>query len=124
MANIVFHITYIPMTFVAIKLFNEVRPSIVIRIACLNLIVGAWIRIFARKSDNFTWILAGFTIMSLSYPLVLSGVTLFCNKWLGDSERTFLIQLCGLAIPFGGIVSFAISGVIFADSSNLIAETY
>lgn len=91
MANIVFHITYIPLTFIAIKLFNEVRPSIVIRLACFNLIVGAWVRIFARKSDNFAWILAGFTIMSFSYPLFLSGVTLICNKWLGDSERTFMI---------------------------------
>lgn len=91
MANIVFHITYIPMTFVAIKLFKEVRPSIVIRIACVDLIIGGWMRIFARKNDNFNWILAGFTVMSLSYPLFLSGITLFCNKWLGDSERTFVI---------------------------------
>jgi len=91
MANIVFHITYIPMTFVAIKLYNEVKPTLIIRLACVNLIIGGWIRIFARKSDNFTWILAGFTIMSLSYPMFLSGITLICNKWMGDTERTFMI---------------------------------
>ena len=84
MANIVFYITYIPMTFVAIKLFNEVRPSVVIRLGCVNLIIGGWIRIFARETDNFFWILAGLTIMSLSYPLFLSGMTLICNKWMGD----------------------------------------
>lgn len=91
MTSIIFHITYIPMTFVSIKLFKDVRPSIVFRIACVNLILGGWLRILAQRNDNFTLILVGFAIMSLSYPVFLSAVTLLCNKWMGDKERTFMI---------------------------------
>jgi hypothetical protein len=124
MTSIIFHITYIPMTFVSIKLFKDVRPSIVFRIACVNLILGGWLRILAQRKDNFTLILVGFAIMSLSYPVFLSAVTLLCNKWMGDKERTFMIQICGLTIPIGTVVSFALSGLIFSDSSNLLSETY
>lgn len=91
MTAIIFHITYIPMTFVSIKMFKDYRPSSCFRLACVNLIIGGWIRILAQRNDNFTWILVGFGIMSLSYPIFLSAVTLICNKWMGDSERTFMI---------------------------------
>ncbi len=56
--------------------------------------------------------------------MFLSAVTLICNKWMGDRERTFMIQICGLTIPIGTVISFALSGVIFSDSNNLLAETY
>ena len=79
------------MTFITIKMFKDMRPSTVFRIACVALIVGGWIRLMARLDGNFSWILVGFTIMSLPYPIFLSAVTLVCNKWLLDSERTFWI---------------------------------
>jgi hypothetical protein len=91
MTAIIFHITYIPMTFITIKMFKDMRPSTVFRIACVTLIIGGWIRMMARIDGNFGWILVGFTIMSLPYPIFLSAVTLVCNKWLLDSERTFWI---------------------------------
>ena len=112
------------MTFVAIKMFKDFRPSLVFRMASTNLILGGWVRVFAQRNNNFTWILVGFGIMSLSYPVFLSAVTLLCNKWMGDKERTFMIQICGLTIPVGTVISFALSGVIFSDSSKLMAETY
>lgn len=90
MSSIVFSITYIPMTFVAIKLFKEIRISTVFRIATVIAVCGAWVRVLAEKNKNFYWILAGYTIISLAYPILLSAVTLLCNKWLGDSERTVL----------------------------------
>ena len=79
------------MTFFAIKMFKDYRPSIVFRIASVNLIFGGWIRVFSQRSNNFLWILGGFGVMSLSYPIFLSAVTLLCNKWMGDKERTFMI---------------------------------
>ncbi len=90
MSSIVFSITYIPMTFVAIKLFKEVRLSTVFRIACIIAITGAWIRVLSEKSKNFFWILLGYSIISLSYPILLSAIVLICNRWLADSERTIL----------------------------------
>ncbi len=47
MTAIIFHITYIPMTFIAIKMFKDLKTSLVFRIACVNLILGAWVRILA-----------------------------------------------------------------------------
>jgi len=47
MTAIIFHITYIPMTFVSIKMFKDFSPSLVFRIACVNLILGGWVRILA-----------------------------------------------------------------------------
>ena len=123
MSSIVFSITYIPMTFIAIKMFKEMSLSKVFRIACVIAIFGAWIRVLAEESKSFTWILIGYTVISLAYPILLSAITLICNKWLGDSERTVITQLCGLAIPIGTIVSFVLSGIIFSDPDTLIAET-
>lgn len=74
--SIVFMITYVPMTFVAIYCFNHMKPSLVFRIASANAIFGGWIRIL---SDGFNPILTGFILISLSYPIMLSAVTLICN---------------------------------------------
>jgi len=123
MSSIVFSITYIPMTFVAIKLFKEMRLSTVFRIATVIAVAGAWIRVLAEQNKNFYWILAGYTLISLAYPILLSAVTLICNRWLCDAERTVLTQICGLSIPIGTVLSFVISGFVFADPDTLIAET-
>jgi hypothetical protein len=123
MSSIVFSITYIPMTFIAIKMFKEMKLSLVFRMAAVIAVSGAWIRVLSEKSKNFFWILVGYTVISLAYPILLSAVTLVCNRWLADSERTVITQLCGLAIPIGTIVSFALSGVIYSDPDTLIEET-
>jgi len=123
MSSIVFSITYIPMTFIAIKMFKEMKLSTVFRIASVIAILGGWIRVLAEESKSFYWILVGYTVISLSYPILLSAVTLVCNRWMGDSERTMVTQLCGLAIPIGTIVSFVLSGFIYADPDTLIKET-
>ena len=47
MTAIIFHITYIPMTFIAIKMFKVLKASLVFRIACVNLIFGGWVRTLA-----------------------------------------------------------------------------
>ena len=82
---------YIPMTFVAITMFRDMSPSLVFRIASANAILGGWIRMITVKTDGFLMILIGFTIISLSYPILLSSVTLVCNTWLSDKERTLWI---------------------------------
>lgn len=89
MTSIIFSVTYIPMTFVAIWMFKAMQPSVVFRIGCVNILFGAWIRSVSLATDHFGMILVGYTIVSLSYPIFLAAVTLVCNKWLGDNERTF-----------------------------------
>jgi hypothetical protein len=88
MTSIVFSITYIPMTFIAIWMFKHWKPSMVFRVGCANLLFGAWIRAVSLETDKFGMILIGYTIISLSYPIFLAAVTMVCNSWLGDNERT------------------------------------
>ena len=85
MCSIVFSITYIPMTFVAIWMFREFTPTTNFRVTIFVLLVGAWMRTFAGM--NFSIILAGYTIISCTFPFFLSSVTLICNSWLGPSEK-------------------------------------
>ena len=111
------------MTFVAIWMFKAMRPSTAFRIACVTLLIGSWIRTFSLASNSFGMILVGYTIISLSYPILLAAVTLVCNTWLGDHERTFWTQICGLSIPIGTVVSFVMSGIIFRDESKMKEDT-
>ena len=46
---------------------------------------------------------------------MLTGVTLVCNAWLSDKERTMWIQLCSISVPIGAILSFVFAGVIYID---------
>jgi MFS-type transporter involved in bile tolerance (Atg22 family) len=68
-------------------------------------------------------ILLGYTIISLSYPILLAAVTLVCNTWLGDNERTFWTQICGLSIPIGTVVSFLMTGLIYKDPNTMKEDT-
>ena len=79
------------MTFVSIYMFRDMRPSVVFRISSAIAIIGGWIRMISAQTDSFLMILIGFILISLSYPILLSAVTLVCNTWLGDQERTLWI---------------------------------
>jgi hypothetical protein len=123
MTSIIFSIAYVPMTFVAIWMFKKLRPSTAFRIACVNLLFGSWIRSISLATDHFGMILLGYTIISLSYPILLSAVTLVCNNWLGDHERTFWTQICGLSIPIGTVISFIMTGLIYKDPNTMKDDT-
>jgi hypothetical protein len=86
---IVFAITYIPMTFVAIYMFREFTPSLTFRFAIVIVVIGGWIRFLGN--DQFWVILVGYIIISLSFPILLSSTTMLCNVWLGDKERLMWI---------------------------------
>lgn len=113
-----FTLFYIPMTFAAIYMFDYMRPSHVFRIATFIALVGGWIRLFSKSSGTFTWVLIGWILISLAYPIVLTSLTLMCNTWLGDRERTLWIQILGLSVSVGSMVAFASSGYVFANSAK------
>lgn len=75
MASIVFSITYIPMTFLAIKMFRDFKVSSIFYLATILAIFGSWIRVVAELNNNFYWVLTGFVLISLSYPFFLSSIT-------------------------------------------------
>ena len=72
-------------------MFRDMRPSVVFRISSVIAIIGGWIRMISALTDCFLMILIGFILISLSYPILLSSVTLVCNTWLSDKERTLWI---------------------------------
>jgi hypothetical protein len=113
MTAIIFSLTYIPMTFVAIYMFRELSPTFTFRIACIICIAGGWIRSFTNISNGFGVILFGYTVISLPYPIMLSSVTMICNVWLTDNERTMWTQILGLCVPIGTIVSFVLAGCVY-----------
>lgn len=88
LSAIIFSLTYIPMSFVAIYMYQHMRPSVVFRIGCANAIFGGWLRMFSVSTQSFAWILVGFIVISLSGPILFSAITLLCNTWLRDDERT------------------------------------
>lgn len=61
------------------------------RIAAVLGLFGGWIRVITFATNKFNVILIGYFIISLAYPLMLSAVTLLCNAWMGDHERTLWI---------------------------------
>merc|ERR1712032_271906 len=99
------------------------RPSVVFRLCCILTLVGAWIRIFSQANDRFYWILTGWVILSMPYPFFLTSMTLVCNTWLGDRERTLCIQLLGLCVPVGTIIAFLNSGIIFENKQRTTIES-
>jgi hypothetical protein len=42
---LIFSIAYVPMTFIAIQMFDKLKLSLVFRIACAVSILGGWIRV-------------------------------------------------------------------------------
>ena len=116
MCSIVFSFIYPPMSFVAIKMFKEMRPSIVLKISAVNMVVGGWFRMYSITDDSFWPILVGYAWLSISYPISLSAATIVANKWFNDKERALVTSMCGLAIPLGSIVSFVMAGLVFSGN--------
>jgi len=52
--------------------------------------------------------------MSIAYPLYNAAISLLCNKWFPDNERTLVTAICGLAMPAGNIFAFTMSGLLFS----------
>ena len=59
MASIIFTITQIPMSFVAILLFNRFDNAWVLRFGAFLLLLGNWVRLFCVTSDRWYPVLIG-----------------------------------------------------------------
>lgn len=69
MCGITFTATFVPMTFVAMWMYKALRTDTVLRIACITILFGAWLRMFA--ADGLWWpVLLGQVIVSLAQPVV------------------------------------------------------
>jgi len=101
-------------------MYKTMSSATVIRIACVIVIAGAWIRgLFYYLAPPVFWpILLGQAVISCAFPLFSSAITLLANKWAADSERELVIALCCISIPLGNLVAFIYTGFSFTDTGS------
>lgn len=75
MCDLIYSITFIPMTFISIWLFRTIPADWVLRIANLIMFAGCWMRIISFFDDQWWSILYGGTLLSCSMPLYVSYMT-------------------------------------------------
>ncbi len=66
------------------------------------MVTGCWIRMFTFTNNIFWPVLFGNAVLSCAYPVFLGGVSLI------------ITMICGIAIPFGNILSLVMVGSDFA----------
>ena len=112
MSYLIGSITGIPMTFACMYLYRRFPAHWVLRVACLNALLGGWFRIYSHNGQYWP-IIVGTVIMTLSTPLFFVQMTQFCNRWFSDNERTIATVICALTIPGGNVVGFMLAGIVF-----------
>lgn len=81
----VFNFTYVPLTLCAARMYRTMSAATVIRIACLLLLSGAWVRILFHYLDNVFWpLLLGQTLIACAFPILSSAITLIATRWCAD----------------------------------------
>lgn len=78
-------LVYIPMSFVATFMFNNMRRDTVLRIAGVIQILGAVCRMCAAINGSFWWIFAGSLILAGSAPFGFNAISIIANVWFGDA---------------------------------------
>ena len=74
MCGIAFTATFVPMTFAAMWMYKALKTDTVLRIACVIMLIGGWMRMFA--ADGQFWpVLVGQIIVSLAQPVVYNVMT-------------------------------------------------
>lgn len=78
MCGIIFTATYIPMTFASMWLYKQYATDTVLRLACVLMLAGGWVRMLAYEGV-FWPVLVGQIIVSLAQPIVYNVITKFVN---------------------------------------------
>ena len=113
------NLLYVPMTFVAIWLYDNMRTHHVVYITVALQLVGCWIRSLAFWFDSFWPIMVGTIIFVSSVPLCTNAISLIANQWFADDERGTATALISLSIPLGSLTSLVLDGV----AANGLDET-
>lgn len=113
MCALMFGATYVPCALLAIWLFETFSPSITLRLGSLVVCAGMWLRSGILIDNQFSFVLAGMTVVSTQFAVFLSANTLICNRWFPDNERGLATAISSMAVPFGSLVSLALSGLNF-----------
>ena len=118
MCSIIFSATYVIFTFVAMPLYTKINFCTVIRLGCVIMCTGCWVRSMCYFTKDFWPVLLGSIWLSCAYPIYLSAVGLVVTQWFPDHQRAIATTICGLALPCGNLVAFTMTGVAFAGTST------
>jgi hypothetical protein len=116
MLSNVYNATYVPMTFLAMYMFNKMTIDWPIRVASILFLAGAWVRSLFVFGNSFWPLMIGQTLISCSFPMFACAITLIANKWFSDTEREIVVSMCGIAIPAGNLIAFIWTGLAFRSS--------
>jgi len=110
MCTLGYQINFVPMTFLTTYLFKILRRHTVLRIACVTMIVGAWMRLLTAINDQFAYVILGQIVVMSTAPIYLNCISLLANVWFPDNERASAGALMTLSSPLGSMISFVIQG--------------
>mmetsp|Transcript_33741 Transcript_33741/g.41649 ORF Transcript_33741/g.41649 Transcript_33741/m.41649 type:complete len:284 (+) Transcript_33741:245-1096(+) len=115
-----------PSDFLAVYLFGKYRTDHVLRIASFVSFSGAMLRFASISQGSFWPVLAGTFLMASVASIFLNSQIIIANKWFSDKERAIAMAILNVSTPIGQIVSFALTGYLFAgiDQSLLSSEEF
>lgn len=113
MCAIIFPLMAIPMTFVAMRIYNNMTVRSVLLLATTLQVVGAWTRLLAFQINEFWPVLLGTGILATSHTLLLSSQNLVITQWFPINEVGQATAAIGMAVPLGSVTGMAVTGYLF-----------
>ena len=108
-----------PQDFLAVYFFNNYRTDYVLRVAATISFCGAMFRFLAISQGEFWPIVTGQVISACVGSIFLNSQIIISNRWFSDKERAIAMAVLNVAAPTGQIISFALTGIMFADVSSV-----
>ena len=123
---------YIPFSFLATYMFNNMRRDKVLKIAALMQIVGALTRMGSALTQSFWPIFVGSLILASTAPFGFNSISLIANVWFADSQRATATSIMGLSDIIGGLMTFVIQALLSyngffnskSDPATIRKQTY
>lgn len=105
-------LVYIPFSFIASYMFNNMRRDKVLKIAALMQIAGALTRMGSSLTQTFSPIFVGALILASTAPFGFNSISMLAEVWFSDNQRATATSMMGSADIIGALLTFGIQGVV------------
>ena len=99
---------YIPFSFIATFMYNNIRRDKVLKFAACMQIAEALIRMCSAITETFWPIFVGSLMLAASAPFGFNSISMIANVWFGDRQRATATSLMGIADIIGALATFSI----------------
>jgi FLVCR family feline leukemia virus subgroup C receptor-related protein len=110
-------IIFIPMSFLANYIIDEMGLRKGILIGNFLTIVGLWVRTFSK--DSFYYIFAGQVLGALGAPCILNTPQMISSVWYSPQERTMSTTILSISSPIGVGLGFFLPQLFVSASDNV-----